>query len=75
MYYRWLLPTNSQTWKEITTKMSPELEGQGFRKKLGSAKTRKQRIRSPKPSTPPGQSAVRHEMAGHSGAAMSWFPV
>ena len=64
-----------QTWKEITTKMSPELEGQGFSKKLGSGKKSKQRIRSPKPLTPPGQSAVRHEMVGHSGAAMSRFPV
>ena len=37
---------------------------------------KKQRIRSSKqPWTPPGQSAVRHEMVGHSGAAMSRFPV
>ena len=68
-----IIDGSSPNLEEHYHKMSPELEGQGFSKKLGSAKKNKQRIRSSKPSTSPGQSAVRHEMVGHSGAAMSRF--
>ena len=64
-----------QTWKEITTKMSPELEGQGFSKKLGSAK--KETTHSFVKTTLNAARTIGCTSwnGGPLGAAMSRFPV